>query len=81
MQVSIKNIEENNKIFIHFTHQGDENGDGIIQYKMDAIAIIESKGKLFEEVKEFEKTNGLPKGCSVRGIIRAKLVRCVQFDG
>ena len=81
MQVSIKNIEENNKIFIHVTHENKEYFGDSTQYKIQAVATIERKGKLFDEVKYFEETERLPEGWTVKGIVRAKLVSCEQVDG
>ena len=81
MVESIKNIEENNKIFIHVTKVNEEYYGDSVQYKINAIATIERKGKLFEEVKHFEETERLPEGWTVKGIVRAKLTKCIQVDG
>lgn len=81
MVTSVKNIEENKNIFIHVTRENKEYFGDSTQYKIDAVAKIEKSGKLFNEVKHFEETERLPEGWTVKGIIRAKLKKCVQVDG
>lgn len=81
MVTSINNIKENNKIFIHVTKENKEYFGDSTQYKIEAVAKIEKKGKLFDEVKHFEETERLPEGWTVKGIVRAKLMHVEEVVG
>ncbi len=81
MVTSIKNVKENNKVSIHVTKENKEYFGDSTQYKIKAIAKIEKKGKMFDEVKHFEETERLPEGWTVKGIVRAKIVYVDEVVG
>ena len=73
MEVSKKNIMENNQIFIHVYKENENDPDWSIQYKLECTAQIETSGELFEEVKKYEESEVLPEGFYVNGIIIAHI--------
>lgn len=81
MIVSVDNIKQNSKVFIHITKVNKDNYGDSIQYKLSALASIETRGKLYEEVKHYEETERLPAGWTVKGIVRAKLVNVEEVIG
>lgn len=81
MVTSINNIKQNKKIFIHVTKENKEYFGDSTQYKIEAVAKIEKKGKLFDEVKLFEETERLPKGWTVKGIVRAHITKIDEVVG
>lgn len=81
MEISKKNIEENEQIFIHVFKKDKNDPELDIQYKINAKARIETSGDLFEEVKSYEETEVLPEGFYVNGIIIASLIDCKEYIG
>jgi len=81
MVTSINNIKDNRKVFIHVTKENKEYFGDSTQYKIEAVAKIEKKGKLFDEVKHFEESERLPKGWTVKGIVRAKITYVDEVVG
>lgn len=81
MVTSINNVKENKKVFIHVTKENKEYFGDSTQYKIEADAKIEKKGKLFDEVKHFEETERLPEGWTVKGIVRAKITYVDEVVG
>lgn len=81
MEISKKNIEENEDVFIHVFKEDENNPEWSVQYKMNCTAKIETSGDLFEEVKHYEETEVLPEGFFVNGIIIATIVECKEYVG
>lgn len=81
MEITKKNIEENNNIFIHIYKEDENDPEYSIQYKMNCTAKIETTGELFEEIKNYEETEVLPEGFYVNGIIIASIVDCKEYVG
>ena len=81
MEISKKNIEENENIFIHVFKEDENDPEWSIQYKMNCIAKIETAGQLFEEIKHYEETEVLPEGLYVNGIIIASIIECKEYIG
>ena len=81
MEITKKNIEENNNIFIHIFKEDENNPEYSIQYKMNCKATIETTGELFEEIKRYEETEVLPEGFYVNGIIIAEILDCKEYIG
>lgn len=81
MEVSKKNIMENNQIFIHVFKADEKDPECSIQYKLECTAEIETSGELFEEVKKYEETEVLPEGFFVNGIIIANIDNCKEYIG
>lgn len=81
MEVSKKNIEENENIFIHVFKEDINDPEWSIQYKMNCKAKIETEGDLFEEVKKYEENEVLPEGFFVNGIIIASIIDCKEYVG
>ena len=81
MEISKKNIIENNQIFIHVFKEDKNDPEWSIQYKLECNAKIETSGKLFEEVKKYEETEILPEGFYVNGIIIAYIDSCKEYVG
>lgn len=52
-----------------------------IQYKLNCLAKIETKGELFDEIKKYEETEVLPEGFYVNGIIIATIIDCKEYVG
>ena len=73
MVTSIKNIKENENIFLHFYYINEEDSEFNTQYKINAIATLEYTGEDFERIKHYEETEVLPEGFFVNGIIKAKI--------
>lgn len=73
MITSVKNMEENPNIFVHFYYNDKNNPDFSTQYKINAIARLEFQGEDFERVKHYEETEVLPEGFYVNGIVKAKI--------
>ena len=81
MEISKKNIMENNQIFIHVFKEDKNDSECSIQYKLECSAKIETSGELFEEVKKYEETEVLPEGFYVNGIIVAYIDSCKEYIG
>lgn len=81
MEISKKNIEENENIFIHVFKEDKNDPEWSTQYKIDCKAKIETAGQLFEEVKHYEETEVLPEGFYVNGIIIATIIECKEYIG
>lgn len=81
MEVSKKNILENDKVFIHIYKEDENDPELSIQYKLNCIAKIETEGILFDEIKKYEETEVLPDGFYVNGIIIANIIDCKEFIG
>ena len=81
MEVSKKNILENNNIFLHVFKEGKNDPEWSIQYKINCLAQIETSGELFEEVKKYEETEVLPEGFYVNGIVIANIIECKEYVG
>ena len=81
MEISKKNIMENNQIFIHVFKEDKNDPEWSIQYKLECKAKIETSGELFEEVKKYEETEVLPEGFYVNGIIIAYIDSCKEYVG
>lgn len=81
MEITKKNIEENNNTFIHIFKEDENNSEYSIQYKMNCKATIETTGELFEEIKRYEETEVLPEGFYVNGIIIAEILDCKEYIG
>ena len=81
MEITKKNIEENNNIFIHIFKEDENDPEYSIQYKMNCTAKIETTGELFEEIKHYEETEVLPEGFYVNGIIIAEILDCKEYIG
>ncbi len=64
MKETIKNILENNKVFINFY-----TNDNDCQIKISGIARVEDDTDEFFEVKNFEEENNLPEDLKVHSII------------
>lgn len=81
MEISKKNIMENNQIFIHVYKENKDDPEWSIQYKLECSAEIETSGELFEEIKKYEETEVLPEGFRVNGIIVAHIDNCKEYVG
>jgi len=81
MEISKKNIEENENIFIHVFKEDKNDPEWSTQYKIDCKAKIETTGQLFDEVKHYEETEVLPEGFYVSGIIIASIIDCKEYVG
>ena len=81
MEISKKNIEENENIFIHVFKEDENDPEWSIQYKMNCKATIETTGELFKEIKHYEETEVLPEGFYVSGIIIANIIDCKEYVG
>lgn len=81
MEISKKNIEENENIFIHVFKEDKNDPEWSTQYKIDCKAKIETTGQLFDEVKHYEETEVLPEGFYVSGIIIASITDCKEYVG
>ncbi len=81
MVTSRANIEENPNIYLHFYKIDEEDAEKNTQYKISALATIESTGELFEEIKHYEETEVLPEGFYVNAIVIANIVKCDEFVG
>ena len=81
MEITKKNIEENNNIFIHIFKEDENDSEYSVQYKMNCTGKIETTGELFEEIKHYEETEVLPEGFYVNGIIIAEILDCKEYIG
>ena len=81
MVTSVNNVKENENVFLHFTKENEEYYGDSTQFKIDAVAKIEKKGKMFDEVKQYEEVERLPEGWTVKGIVRAKIVKVEEVVG
>lgn len=81
MEISKKNILENNNIFLHVFKENEFDPEESVQYKMNCTATIETSGTLYQEVKEYEETEVLPEGFYVNGIIIAEVIDCKEYIG
>ncbi len=81
MEISKKNIEENENIFIHVFKEDKNDPEWSTQYKIDCKAKIQTTGQLFDEVKRYEETEVLPEGFYVSGIIIASIIDCKEYVG
>ena len=81
MEISKKNIMENNQIFIHVFKEDKTDPEWSTQYKLECNAKIETSGELFEEIKKYEETEVLPEGFYVNGIIIAYIEDCKEYIG
>ena len=81
MEVSKRNIEENNRVFIHVFKEDESDPEWSVQYKINCIANIETSGELFDEVKHYEETEVLPDGFFVNGIVIAKIIDFKEYVG
>lgn len=81
MEISKKNILENENIFIHVFKEDKNDPEWSIQYKLNCKAIIETSGDLYNEIKNYEETEVLPEGFFVNGIIIAKILNCKEYIG
>lgn len=77
MYKSIENITNNSNCFIN-VYIKDLNDK---QIKIDCNAEIQSDGELFEEIKEYEETNNLPKDLKVNSIIVANINNVEVSEG
>lgn len=77
MYKSIGNITNNSNCFIN-VYIKDLNDK---QIKIDCNAEIQSDGELFEEIKEYEETNNLPKDLKVNSIIVANINNVEVSEG
>lgn len=74
MVTSVKNLKENDNVFLHFYYIHPEDSELNTQYKIQAKAALEFEGEDFERVKHYEEIEVLPEGFYVNGIIKAKLI-------
>lgn len=81
LQRSYNNIMQNEKIFLHFVKENSEDFGWSTQYKISAIAKVESEGELFERAKHFEESERLPENLKVRAIVRAKITDIEVVEG
>ena len=81
MEISKKNMLENNQIFIHVFKEDENDPEYSVQYKLDCTAKIETSGDLFDEVKHYEETEVLPEGFYVNGIVIATINDCKEYVG
>ena len=81
MEISKQNISENEQVFLHAYKEDKNNPELSVQYKMEALAKIETTGKLFDEVKKYEETEVLPEGFYVSGIVVATILDCKEYVG
>jgi len=81
MEVSKKNILENENVFIHVFKEDENDPEWSIQYKLNCVAKIETSGELFDEVKHYEETEVLPEGFYVNGIVIATILDCKEYVG
>ena len=81
MEISKRNIMENNQVFIHVFKEDENDPERSIQYKLECSAEIQTSGELFEEVKKYEETEVLPEGFYVNGIIIAYIDNCKEYVG
>lgn len=66
METSKKNVEENQKVFMHvFIDKGLADS---IQLKINGHTEIVKNGSLFEEIKHFEESERLPEGLYVNSV-------------
>lgn len=77
MGKSFENIKENSKCFINVLIP--EHDD--LQYKIEGIAKIYYKGRLFEDIKKYEETENLPPELKVNAIIVIELTSFEQSNG
>ena len=77
MGKSFENIKENPKCFINVLIP--EHAD--LQYKIEGIAKIYYKGRLFEDIKKYEETENLPPELKVNAIIVIELTSFEQSNG
>ncbi len=77
MGKSFENIKENPKCFINVLIP--EHDD--LQYKIEGIAKIYYKGRLFEDIKKYEETENLPPELKVNAIIVIELTSFEQSNG
>ena len=73
MITSVKNMKENDNIFLHFYYIDKNDSELNTQYKINAVAKLEFSGEDFERVKHYEETEVLPQGFYVNGIVKAKI--------
>ena len=81
MEVSKQNILENENIFIHVFKEDENDPECSVQYKLNCTAKIETSGKLFDEIKQYEETEVLPEGFFVNGIVIATIIDCKEYIG
>ncbi len=77
MSKSFENIKENPKCFINVLMPEQDD----LQYKIEGIAKIYYKGKLFNEIKNFEESENLPPELKVNAIIVIELTSFEQSNG
>ncbi len=77
MSKSFENIKENPKCFINVLMPEQDD----LQYKIEGIAKIYYKGKLFKEIKNFEESENLPPELKVNAIIVIELTSFEQSNG
>ena len=52
-----------------------------LQYKIEGIAKVETSGKLFEEIKNYEESENLPPELKVSAIIIVKIKNVEESNG
>lgn len=77
MGKSFENIKENPKCFINVLIPKQDD----LQYKIEGIAKIYYKGRLFEDIKKYEETENLPPELKVNAIIVIELTSFEQSNG
>lgn len=68
-------------MFIHVFKEYENDPEWSIQYKLNCLAKIETKGELFDEIKKYKETEVLPEGFYVNGIIIATIIDCKEYVG
>lgn len=77
MEKSIKNVLENNNVFIN-AYLEKEND---LQIKIAGKAKIADKGVLFEKIKKYEEAHNLPENLKVNSIIIVKIKSVEETNG
>lgn len=77
MNKSIENLNGNSNCFIN-TYIKDQNDK---QIKISCDAEVYNDGELYNEIKEFEKTNNLPDDLKVHSIIVANIKNIEVSEG
>lgn len=77
METTIKNLEENNQCCINI-YCAKEND---MQIKIHGKATIQKEGTLYQEIKEYEETNNLPKELKVKSIIIVEIENIKVSNG
>ena len=77
MNKSFENISQNPKCFINVLVPEQDD----LQYKIEGTAVVHNSGSLFDEIKNYEKSENLPEDLKVNAIIIVNINNIEESNG